>query len=210
MTRLELLQLALARARAHGFEFRRWYTTRLGLPWISAEAATILLDGQRRYYALVFSHEFASAFWKAGADITFEVPTHTFQRSMPDGTVRTVERKGFIRRSVRRTAWRYHLQQMALAEDPLRHLRKYLHIEESLDPDPDIAASAPPRKRGRARAPDSPSNADDHATSAGRKSPGRRAGVARAMPTDQPAFLLRPYKGQGSGQGAGQKPSNPA
>ena len=71
MTRLELLTIVVGRARANGFEFRRWYTGRLGLPWISAEASLKLLDQQRRYYALLFSHEFANAFWKAGEEITF-------------------------------------------------------------------------------------------------------------------------------------------
>lgn len=130
MTRLELLHLVIARARANGFEFRRWYTAKLALPWISYEAALNLLDAQKRYYALIFSHEFAQHFWKAGSEITFDVPAQSFQRAMPDGSTRTIERKGFIRRSARPNAWRYHLREMTLAEEPLRYLRKYLHIEE--------------------------------------------------------------------------------
>jgi hypothetical protein len=63
MTRLELLTIVVGRARANGFEFRRWYTGRLGIPWISAEASLKLLDQQRRYYALLFSHEFANSIW---------------------------------------------------------------------------------------------------------------------------------------------------
>src|SRR6202789_1991369 len=139
MTRLELLTIVVGRARANGFEFRRWYTGRLGLPWISAEASLKLLDQQRRYYALLFSHEFANAFWKAGEEITFSVPAQSFQRPMPDGTLKTVERKSFVRRSARRDAWRYHLREMALAEEPLRYIRRYLNVEEDLDDD--IAAA---------------------------------------------------------------------
>ncbi len=56
MTRLELLTIVVGRARGNGFEFRRWYTSRLGIPWISAEAALKLLDQQRRYFALLFAH----------------------------------------------------------------------------------------------------------------------------------------------------------
>lgn len=133
MTRLELLSLVVRRARSQGFDFRRWYTRGLGLPWISTEAALALLATQRRYYSLIFSHEFAKTFWKPGSEISFDVPSQTFQRVMPDGSTRIVHRKPFVRRTARPNAWRYHLRQMALAEEPLRYLRKYLHIEEDLD-----------------------------------------------------------------------------
>lgn len=188
MTRLELLQLVVARARAHGFEFRRWYTTRLGLPWISAEAALTLLDQQRRYYALVFSHEFASTFWKPGEDLTFEISAQTFERVMPDGTTRTIQRKPFIRRSARPEAWRYHLREMALAEEPLRYLRKYLPIEEQLEPEaqaPSVACTELPSKPSRVALKPSkrlaamPKTADKRAP--------------RALPAGPPAFLTRPY-----------------
>ena len=177
MTRLELLTLVVARARSNGFELRRWYTGRLGIPWINIEAALKLLDAQRRYYALLFSHEFASTFWKAGTEITFEVPAQTFQRNMPDGSTRTVQRRAFIRRSVRPDVWRYHLREMALAEDPLRYLRKYMHIEEQLDPEPTPAV----RRKGRSD------------PSAPVKTAKKR--VPRALPTETPAFLKRPYPG---------------
>lgn len=180
MTRLELLTIVVGRARSNGFEFRRWYTTRLDLPWISAEAALTLLDQQRRYYALLFSHDFASAFWKAGEDITFSVPAQSFKRVKPDGSTATVTRETFIRRSARHDAWRYHLREMALAEEPLRYLRKYLNVEEDLTED--IAAATatdanPPVRAKRAPTP----------------RPGRTKPLPRALPTDTPAFLRRPF-----------------
>lgn len=189
MTRFELLQLAVARARANGFEFRRWYTTRLGLPWISADAALTLLDAQRRYYALLFSHEFASNFWKAGCDITFEVPASSFQRPMPDGSLRTITRKPFIRRSARRDVWRYHLREMALAEEPLRYLRRYLHIEEQLDPEPEAAANGQSRRKRT-----SVSKREANAI-AGAKPLPRKITLPRPLPSIVPAFLKRPYGG---------------
>ncbi len=185
MTRLELLQLVVARARSNGFELRRWYTTRLGLPWISAEASLALLDTQRRYYALLFSHEFACTFWKPGSEITFEVPAQSFQRPMPDGTRRTVERKSFIRRSVRRDVWRYHLQHMALAEEPLRYLRKYMHIQEQLDAEPEPVA---PNKNSR-------KSTKGAGVAGGKKTAVKRAPKPRTVPAEPPAFLKRPYPG---------------
>ena len=188
MTRLELLHLAVSRARARGFEFRRWYTTRLGLPWINAEAAVCLLEQQRRYYALVFSHEFASTFWKPGEDLTFEVPAQTFHRIMPDGTTRTIRRKPFIRRSARPEAWRYHLREMALAEEPLRYLRKYLHIEEQLEPDPQPLLEA----RAVSEEDRNPINPGGKENAAAAPKPARKR-QPRPLPVGLPAFLTRPY-----------------
>ena len=87
MTRFELLQLLIGQAKTNGFEFRRWYTGRLGLPWTDSRAAVENLAAERRYYALLFSHEFAQNFWKGGAKMTFLVPTNTFQRTRPDGSI---------------------------------------------------------------------------------------------------------------------------
>ena len=96
------------------------------------------LSAERRYYALLFSHEFASTFWKPGERMTFQVPTQTFTRRMADGTIGTVQRKAYTRRSTRDDAWRYHLSQMALAEEPLRYMRRYLRVEEDLTEDEPI------------------------------------------------------------------------
>jgi hypothetical protein len=196
MTRLELLTIVVGRARSNGFEFRRWYTGRLNLPWISAEASLKLLDQQRRYYALLFSHDFANAFWKAGEEITFSVPSQTFQRRMPDGSTGTVTRQSFTRRSARRDAWRYHLREMALSEEPLRYLRKYLNVEEDLtediaaavaDEQPTPEQSKTPKPRAR-RTPATKVPSAERATTGVRTKP-----IARPIPTDLPAFLRRPY-----------------
>jgi len=182
--------IVVGRARSNGFEFRRWYTARLGLPWISAEAALALLDSQRRYYALLFSHEFASSFWKAGEDITFQVPAQTFQRRMPDGTVQTITRKPFTRRSARRDAWRYHLRQMALAEEPLRYLRRYLNVEEEFPED--MAAAVSDTHKEQARAKLKREKLDEEADASKRT---RTKPLSRPLPTELPAFLRRPYTG---------------
>jgi hypothetical protein len=132
MTRLDLLKILISQARNNGFDFKRWFTTCLRLPWEDRHAALNIVESQRRYYALLFHHDFARAFWKSGETITFQMPAQTFQRTMADGSIRTVERKPFLRRSGRPDPWRYHLSQMALAEEPLRYMRKYLRVEEDL------------------------------------------------------------------------------
>lgn len=142
MTRLDLLKILVGQARANGFEFRRWYTLALKLPWESQLTAISTLETQRRYYALLFSHDFAKAFWKPGAPITFRMPARTFQRAMPDGSVATVERGVFMRRSSRPNAWRYHLREMAACEEPLRYMRKYLNVEGELAHDVETCTSS--------------------------------------------------------------------
>lgn len=180
MTRLELLKIVIGQARANGFEFRRWFTTRLALPWTSADDALAALEQQRRYYALLFSHEFAQAFWKAGAEITFQVPAQSFQRRMADGTIQTVARKPFTRRSTRKDAWRYHLREMALAEEPLRYIRRYLNVEEDVVEAPASAAPEPAASRkGKSAAHAAP--------------PKMHAKIQRPLPEEPPRFLRRPY-----------------
>lgn len=185
MTRLELLSLVIGRARSNGFEFRRWYTTRLGLPWISADAAIALLEQQRRYYALLFSHDFAQSFWKPGEDITFQVGAQTFQRRASDGTIQTVTRKPYTRRSARKDAWRYHLRQMALAEEPLRYIRRYLHVEEELIDEPAVVEDSLTISPETA--------AETPAATAPRTAQKRSPKPPRALPKELPAFLRRPY-----------------
>lgn len=147
MTRFELLQLILGQARSNGFQFRRWYVGWLGLPWEGArQAAEVLCDG-RRYYALLFSQEFAKSFWKAGELMTLQVPAQTFQRRLSNGTIGTVVRKGFTRRRTRPDVWKYHVGQMSVADDPLRYIRRFLRVEDELEPEP--AAASEPGARDR-------------------------------------------------------------
>ena len=132
MTRLELLQLLVGQARSNGFEFRKWYVGKLGLPWPGSGQAVEALSTERRYYALPFSHEFASTFWKPGEVMTFQVPTQTFTRRMADGTIGVVNRKGYTRRITRDDVWLYHLKEMAASDEPLRYMRRFLRVADEL------------------------------------------------------------------------------
>ncbi len=104
----------------------------MALPWINFDASTQALSSQRRYYALLFEHEFAQAFWREGTNMTFVVPNSTFERISKDGTLQVVKRRGHTRRAVKPDAWLYHLKAMAATDEPLRYIRKFLLIEEDL------------------------------------------------------------------------------
>ena len=133
MTRLELLGLVIGHARSNGFPFRRWYTTRLARVWTGGTEALQTLCEEHRYYALLFSPEFARHFWKAGTRMTFRVETQEFARRGANGTVKTVVRKAYTRRMTREDAWRYHLREMAVSEEPLRYIRRFLPVAEELE-----------------------------------------------------------------------------
>lgn len=132
MTRAELLRALIRQARSNGFEFRKWYAGRMLAPWAGFDTAVKYISEERRYYALLFAHEFARSFWRPGTKMTFVVPNNRFTRILKDGSTMVVERKGHTRRTVLPDVWRYHLKEMAVAEDPLRYIRKFLLIEEDL------------------------------------------------------------------------------
>ena len=143
MTRVELLRIVIAQARSNGFEFRKWFVGRLGLPWKSPNDAVDLLVAGRHYYALLFSHEFAINFWKAGERMTIQLAQQSYPRRKADGTVGLVIRKQHTRRRTREDAWRYHLREMALQEEPLRYVRRFLRVEEELEPEIAIPKADP-------------------------------------------------------------------
>ncbi len=132
MTRKETLVLLLNQAHANGFEFRRWFTMNVSLDWPGAEEAVTLLDAEGRYYALIFSHDFARAFWKKGAQMNFIVPSSTYSRMNGKGGVETIIRKPFTRRTIKADVWKYHLRQMAESDDPIRYLKRFLPTHEDL------------------------------------------------------------------------------
>jgi hypothetical protein len=132
MTRKELLNLLVLQARANGFELRKWYQSKIERQWTSPEAAIATLASGNRYYALLFSHEFAQAFWRPGTQMQFVVPTQHFTRLNARGQLVTVTRKAYTRRTLKPDAWKYHLREMAACEEPLRYIRRFLVTHEEL------------------------------------------------------------------------------
>jgi hypothetical protein len=126
MTRQNTLLLLINQALANGYDFRSWFESSISPLWPGTDEAVQLLMAESRYYALVFSHEFARAFWKKGAQMNFIVPSATYSRMNGKGEVVTINRKPFTRRTIKADVWKYHLRQMALSEDPMRYLKRFL------------------------------------------------------------------------------------
>jgi len=132
MTKKELLHLLVLQARANGFELRKWFQSKIDRQWTGPEAAIVTLASGNRYYALLFSHEFAQAFWRQGTQMQFVVPTQHFTRLNARGQMVTVTRKAYTRRTLKPDAWKYHLREMAASGDPLRYIRRFLVTHEEL------------------------------------------------------------------------------
>jgi hypothetical protein len=126
MNRKELLRLVLNQAQFNGFEFRHWFQAAVNPIWPGAEPAIALLADEGRHYTLLFSHDFARCFWRGGAHMTFLVPSITYARVTAQGEVVQVTRKHFTRRTIKPDVWKYHLRQMAVAEDPIGYLCRFL------------------------------------------------------------------------------------
>lgn len=128
-----MLYLLLLQAKANGFQFRKWYRKSLDEEWLSFEVALSHIATGKRYYALLFSHDFAQCFWKPGAQISFIVPTASYTRRNKQGEMITVTRKAFTRRTLKEDSWRYHLREMVAAEEPLRYIRRFIVRKEDLE-----------------------------------------------------------------------------
>jgi hypothetical protein len=100
--------------------------------WPGNEQALSLLAGEGRHYTLLFSHDFAQCFWRTGAQISFMVPSITYPRITPAGDVVQVTRKPFTRRTIKPDVWKYHLRQMAAADDPIDYLCRFLPAQSQV------------------------------------------------------------------------------
>lgn len=132
MTRTRLLQLLVQQARANGFDFRKWFTNHVGIPWTGADHAVEWLSRSERCSILLFSRSFAEHFWRRGQRVTFLVPAQQFQRIAQDGSVQVVNRRAHLRQSSRENVWQFHLSEMAAASQPLRYIRRYLIVDEAV------------------------------------------------------------------------------
>jgi hypothetical protein len=140
MTRQELLRIVVRQARSNGFQFRKWFLAAIDPSWNSFDDAVDLLAQGRRYYSLLFAHEFARAFWKQGSQISFVVPAATYTRRDKEGRIVTVTRKPFTRRTLKADVWKYHLREMAAHDEPLRYIRRFLVIEGDVQQTKSVAS----------------------------------------------------------------------
>jgi hypothetical protein len=125
----EKLLTLIHRAEANGFDLRRWYLNHIGPEWPGDGKAVSILATEGRIFALIFSHDFARAFWNRGTQMQFVVPAATYSRVNGHGEVVTITRKRFSRRTLKPDVWQYHLRQMVVSDDPVAYLGRFLPEE---------------------------------------------------------------------------------
>lgn len=126
MSRDEKLLTVIRKAEINGFELRHFFQNNIAPEWPGSEKAITMLSTEGRLAALIFSHEFARAFWKKGAQMQFVVPGSSYSRLNAKGQVVTIHRKPFTRRTIKPDVWQYHLRQMVTSDDPIAYLDRFL------------------------------------------------------------------------------------
>ncbi len=133
MNRKELLQLLVNQAQFNGFEFQHWFQSNIQPVWPGTDQAHAVLAAEGRHFALLFSHDFVRSYLRSGVRISFSVPSITYPRINSEGAVVFITRKPFTRRTVKPDAWKYHLRQMAAADDPIAYLCRFLPEQDQDD-----------------------------------------------------------------------------
>jgi hypothetical protein len=64
--------------------------------------------------------------------MSFMVPSVTYPRITSHGEVVQVTRKQFTRRTIKPDVWKYHLRQMAIADDPINYLCRFLPAQDQV------------------------------------------------------------------------------
>jgi hypothetical protein len=62
--------------------------------------------------------------------MSFSVPATTYPRLNAHGEVVQITRKPFTRRTIKPDVWKYHLRQMAAADDPIVYLCRFLPAQD--------------------------------------------------------------------------------
>ena len=132
MTRQEVIRHIVLQARSNGFDFRSWYRAYAAPEWLGFDEAIDQLCQGRNCYSLLFSHEFAKTFWKAGLQMSFMVPAVSYPQRRKDGQIVTVHRRAFARRMLKADSWLYHLREMVEAPHPLKYIRRFVVLQEDI------------------------------------------------------------------------------
>jgi hypothetical protein len=106
MTNKEILQKAIEKAIANGLEFGTE-------PYTSEEIQ------YKVYYEIIFSHDFAKAFWGSREFESYGIDKEL--DSAPQVGCMNADEVNFCG-----AIWEYHLQQMVLEDAPIKYLEKFL------------------------------------------------------------------------------------
>jgi hypothetical protein len=107
MSDQQILEIAIRKATNRGYKDEPNYT----MAWSYRNNNWVLPD--KSYYAFIFDHHFAKALWgEARVDDDGILFRDEHDMIIPSKTKLSTVHRG----------WRYHLQQMVIAEDPIQYL----------------------------------------------------------------------------------------
>lgn len=113
MTDKEILERAITKAKHNGFKKQEPYyiypDERLGI-LIGESVNNAHVARVYNVNDIIFSHEFAKAFWKDKDDVTF------IESDIND----------MVEYEKQKSSWKYHLQKMVVEEEPLKYIERYL------------------------------------------------------------------------------------
>jgi len=110
----QILKKAIEKAVKNGLDIRE-----LGKKDGWSESELDLETLYNSYYSIIFSHDFAKAFWGIGKPVMID--GQEFYRFKWINIVGEKTDSAY-----HLTAWQYHLQQMVLEEEPIKYLEKFL------------------------------------------------------------------------------------
>ena len=84
--------------------------------YIDTVTELLEFEDERHYYGLIFSHDFAKAFWG------IKIDEHILKKAIKSDVGRVSGGTNYLKLE----NWQYHLQQMVLEEEPLNYLEKFL------------------------------------------------------------------------------------
>lgn len=118
---------AVSIAKANGFNVDDSF-------FVDVDVEDALFDGMRGYYNVIFSHEFARAFWTEELCMDLLLPGDPEDEEPQEVDLVETLKTGnhpiagmvLANRSLKVPMWQFNLSQMVLSEDPLTYIRSTL------------------------------------------------------------------------------------
>ena len=120
----DVLVKAVSIAKSNGFSIDDSF-------FIDMDVEDTLFDGMKRYYNIIFDHQFARAFWteEVFMDVHVNDEVDPWEVDLVDTLIsgnHPIAALAASTRSLRIPMWQYNLAQMVLSEDPLMYIKATL------------------------------------------------------------------------------------
>jgi len=118
MTNEQILKMAIEKATRNGFKYE---------PYLYSDGVHRVVTKVNEFYIfrqIIFSHNFAKAFWGTGGIEQF-LPDYSDEHRFFGGKLCYPYNEG-SGMTYKVATWKYHLMKMVLEEDPIKYLEKFI------------------------------------------------------------------------------------